>query len=384
MRQNKFIFLLLFVLFSISMLHAQTGVYDVRFAIPDSSIVAFCNTQQLYIDIEIKASSTAREFGIGEQNYRFSFNKKALANPTIIEELDLKSGTPLPSPGGVSFYSAHNLNGSLDSVVSYNVEHLFGEGVLAISDDWLPVGRVGFDVIDPFACYDLMWHDSLTFPSTFVGELVGLSRFDANEGSFTNNSECYNTLCLMPVELLSFTGEASNCNVNLLWSTATEDNSSHFIVERSEDGVHFQDIGRVGAAGDSQSLLNYEFTDTQFESYSYYRLKQVDIGGRYAYTDIVRVISTCFEPDDVIDVFPNPVSYQDLSIKLQSSVTASARIMVTDINGRVISETPVQITEGSNMLQVSTDNLSSGTYFVQVKGEMWNSQVQKIVKLADE
>lgn len=365
------------------MLHAQDGVYDVRFAIPDTSIANFCNAQQLYVDIEIKASSSTQEFGIGEQNYRFSFNKQALANPTIIEELELKSGIPLPSPDGVSFYSAHNLNGSLDSVVSYNVEHLFGDGVLAISDDWLPVGRIGFDVINSEACYNLMWHDSLTFPSTFVGELSNLSRFDAVEGSFTNNSKCYDDLCLLPVELVSFTGEASNCNVHLSWSTATEENSSHFIIERSQDGIHFQSVGRVGAAGDSQSLLNYEFTDTQFNAYSYYRLKQVDRDNTYAYTDIVRVSSKCFESDDVIDVFPNPVSNQDVNIKLQSDVTTTARIIVTDINGRTASEIPVQIIEGLNMLHFSMNDLPSGTYFVQMKGEMWNSSVQKIIKLTD-
>jgi len=388
MRQNKFTFLLFFLLSAAPILHAQDqGIYDVRFTIPDTAIITFCNAQQLYVDIEIKADSPDAEFGIGEQNYRFSFNKNALANPTIIEELELKSATPLPSPGGVSFYSTHNLNGSLDSVVSYNVEHLFGSGVLAISDDWLKVGRMSFDVVDPFACYELIWHDSLLFPSTFVGELLngGTSRRDAFAADFTNDAQCYRTLCLMPIELLSFRGEESGCRVQLSWATATEENASHFLVQRSQDGISFETIGRLEAAGYSQTVQNYEFSDDQLEAHNYYRLKQLDFDGQYTYTDVIRVHSTCFGPDDVIDVYPNPVySNERVSIKLQSSAAESAQILVTDINGKVVSNTSTQLNKGPNMLQFSMAKLPSGTYFIQVKGNTWNSIATKILKLNDE
>lgn len=386
MRQNIFTLLCLLLLFSVSAMYAQTGIYDLRFNIPDTEVIEFCNAQQLYIDLEIRANTTDAEFLLGEQNYRFSFNKSALANPTLIEELELRSGTPLPSPAGISFYSAHNLNGSLDSVVSYNIEHLFGDGVAISTEEWLPIGRMGFDVVDPFACYELMWHDSLTFPSTFVSELKdnGTSRLDALGGSFTDSGLCYNSLCLMPIELLSFRGEEYACRVQLSWATATEENSSHFIVQRSSDGISFEDIGRVQAAGNSQNLQNYEFTADQFEAYSYYRLKQVDFDERYTYTDVIRIHSACFEPDDVIDVYPNPVYADEMvNIKLQASTTESARMVVTDITGKIVSNISAQINEGPNMLQLPVVDLPSGTYFVQIKGTTWNSNTTKILKIND-
>ncbi len=386
MRKTKSFFLLPFLLFGMSVLHAQTGTYDVRFNIPDTSIVTFCNAQQLYIDIEVKANTSDTEFSLGEQNYRFSFNKDALANPVLIEELDLQSGTALPSPAGVSFYSAHNLNGTLDSVVSYNIEHLFGDGVFVSADEWLSIGRVGFDVLDPFACYELTWHDSATFPSTFISELNdnGTSRDDAAEGNFTDSGLCYNTLCLMPIELLDFRGEASACRVRLHWATATEENSSHFIIERSYDGISFEDIGRMEAAGYSQDLQNYEFNTDQLQAYAYYRLKQVDFDGQYAYTDVIRIHSTCFEPGGVIEVYPNPVyTGENVNIKLQSATTESAQIVVTDINGRVVSDIPTQLNEGPNMLQFSISDLPNGSYFVQMKGTTWNSTAKKILKIND-
>jgi len=372
------IIILLMSLFVASTLHAQTGAYDVRFNIPSSEAQSFCDAQQLYVDIEIKATSGGEEFGIGEQNYRFNFNKDALANPTIIEELELISGQPLE---GNSFYSKHNLNGSLDSVVSYNIEHLFGPGVTVVAERWLAVGRVGFDVVDMDACFDLVWHDTNLFPTTFIGELINGSREDASGIGYTNTGDCYANICILPIELVSFSGEESNCRVHLSWSTATEENTAHFIVQRSNNGIDFQDIGRVSAAGDSYDLLTYNFVDEQFGIHNYYRLKQVDIDSRYTYTDVIKVETDCYQSGDVIEVYPNPVyGNNEMTLKLEATSAESAQISVINIEGKTMSETPVQLSEGANMLHFSMTNLPSGTYFVEVKGATWNSTVQKIVK----
>ncbi|WP_315814574.1 hypothetical protein [Paraflavitalea speifideaquila] len=61
-------------------------------------------------------------------------------------------------------------------------------------------------------------------------------------------------LIALPVELLSFTarnqaGAGSNTAVLCQWSTATEQNSDHFIIERSNNGTTFIPIGQVAAKG---------------------------------------------------------------------------------------------------------------------------------------
>jgi len=210
-------------------------------------------------------------------------------------------------------FAPHNLIGSLDTVVSYNVELAGGDGYYLTADEWVQIGRIEFDILEPDACYDLVWHPQAVFPPTFVGEVYTGGdysdvRIGANENFYENLSDCVKRV--IPVELVSFTGEERSCKNHLIWETATETNSDYFVVERSLDAVQFSEIGRVDAAGNSSQNSSYNFVDSWAGATMYYRLKQVDNDGRYEYFDVIRINSDC-HADDVgtfIDVFPNPVA----------------------------------------------------------------------------
>ena len=93
----------------------------------------------------------------------------------------------------------------------------------------------------------------------------------------------------LPVELLTFTVEKTSENDAFLeWSTATERDNDFFVVERSSDGWLFEEVETVPGAGNSQSVLQYEFLDKYpLTGTSYYRLKQVDYSGEVSYSDVV-------------------------------------------------------------------------------------------------
>lgn len=87
-------------------------------------------------------------------------------------------------------------------------------------------------------------------------------------------------IVLLPVEMMSFTGMASENGNRLWWTTATERNASHFSVERSTDGKTWESLGNVVAAGNSEVLQQYTFTDSHPETaVNYYRLTQYDLNG---------------------------------------------------------------------------------------------------------
>jgi hypothetical protein len=89
---------------------------------------------------------------------------------------------------------------------------------------------------------------------------------------------------ILPVELIAFTGQEEGATVRLEWTTASERNSSHFVVERARDALDYTTIGTLPAAGYSQSLLEYTFIDqAPLSGLSYYRLLQVDLDGTEAY-----------------------------------------------------------------------------------------------------
>lgn len=94
----------------------------------------------------------------------------------------------------------------------------------------------------------------------------------------------------LPIELTSFTAKANGRVVNLDWTTATEHNNAYFTIERSQDGLVFEEVVRVDGAGDSQSELRYEATDEKpFSGTSYYRLRQTDNDGSSTTSNVVAV-----------------------------------------------------------------------------------------------
>jgi hypothetical protein len=95
----------------------------------------------------------------------------------------------------------------------------------------------------------------------------------------------------LPVELLSFSAQrAGEKEVVLTWQTASEVNNNHFDIERSIGGSDFQKIGTIAGAGNSTSLLQYNFYD-EHPAYgiNYYRLKQIDYDGNFSYSGIEAV-----------------------------------------------------------------------------------------------
>lgn len=101
----------------------------------------------------------------------------------------------------------------------------------------------------------------------------------------------------LPIELLSFNGTPLAEGNELRWVTASETNNSHFIVERSVDGVAYESLATVPGAGTTSSPTHYKFLDQDAPGgVSYYRLLQVDLNGDAEYHDVVAITRT-FTPD---------------------------------------------------------------------------------------
>ncbi len=166
----------------------------------------------------------------------------------------------------------------------------------------------------------------------------------------------------LPVELMYFKGiHVINTGNQLTWATATEINSDYFDVERSFDGQNFNAIGRVSAAGNSQSELQYEFMDVNYQSGThYYRLKLVDLDGSYKYSDIVAI---SIDDGYSVNVFPNPFKDR-VAIQFSNYYGQDVLIRVIDAAGRLVSE---NIHPGlQNEYILNTQKLMVGVYFIQV------------------
>jgi hypothetical protein len=101
----------------------------------------------------------------------------------------------------------------------------------------------------------------------------------------------YDLSCVLPIELLNFSGQCKNGANNLTWSCATETNNDYFVIERSIDGMNFDEVARIDGAGNSTQQTNYSYSDESFvkDTINYYRLKQVDYNGASEYFNIIAI-----------------------------------------------------------------------------------------------
>ncbi len=110
----------------------------------------------------------------------------------------------------------------------------------------------------------------------------------------------------LPVELTAFTAKASGQSTLLTFSTATESNNSHFVIERGADVRTFSGIGQVRGAGTTQEPQSYTFTDEKpLSGTNYYRLRQVDYDGTESFSQVLSVV---FGKSDRIIIAPSPAT----------------------------------------------------------------------------
>ncbi len=188
------LFIVCWVLFiHTSLLAQEDGSYDVRFHIHEID----CVNSKIYVDIEVRAEDPTREFYIADMNYRLSFNRAAITNPQIHQELALSGFVPPDAP--TSIYSDHTLTGSIDTLISYNVELAGGTGAFIDHITYVEVGRLSFDIVSFDEQMELFFHtkDPYDFPPTIINgkDLQGVL-YGAEEGSFVNYFQDLSVACV--------------------------------------------------------------------------------------------------------------------------------------------------------------------------------------------
>ncbi|MES2734072.1 MAG: T9SS type A sorting domain-containing protein [Bacteroidota bacterium] len=184
---------------------------------------------------------------------------------------------------------------------------------------------------------------------------------------------------ILPVQLLSFRASATALGrVALEWSTAQEQNSDWFIVERSQNAEVFTEVGRVKATENSHALLSYTYQDNKpLMGLSYYRLKQIDIDGTAAYSKMAAVTIETSVTDASFKVYPNPSDGKALQLLTdyegQAEITVSNHIGVV-----VVAPQPIQVSNGSQSLDIP--QLPKGVYIVTMKEVNKISQQKLIVQ----
>jgi len=171
----------------------------------------------------------------------------------------------------------------------------------------------------------------------------------------------------LPVEWLGIEVELKGADAILDWTTALEINSDFFEVQRSLDGLTFQNLGNVPAAGQSDQPLTYDYTDIGVRSLAtdrvYYRLRQVDIDGQFAFSPLVELSLTKIVQLD-LKVYPNPttgpVTISWTPVRLDEPASCS----LTNQQEQVIKQ--INLDASQSQFTWEMEGLAAGSYFLRL------------------
>ena len=170
----------------------------------------------------------------------------------------------------------------------------------------------------------------------------------------TPGSVTLNFTAVLPVRLTSFTGSVKNCNAAFTWTSAEELNFSRYELEYSTNGFQFITAATLSGKGNNST---YTVAHHPLEGKAYYRLKMIDVDGKFDYSNVLLLVNNCSNAE--ISVYPNPAV---------NNVTVSGAgeknwISLYDAAGKLLLQ---QQATGSGRDKVNVSAFAKGIYIIRV------------------
>ncbi|MFY8109189.1 MAG: LamG-like jellyroll fold domain-containing protein [Bacteroidia bacterium] len=220
--------------------------------------------------------------------------------------------------------------------------------------------------------------DSVNIANQTVRLVLGSTTQFNNQFSIgANNSP-------LPVTYKSILVKKVDDGALINWSTASEIDNSHFVIERSLDGKNFEAIAQVKGMGTSNKLVEYKHLDAEAFNLGvktlYYRIAQVDFDGT---TSLSKIVSLALDENQEMvlnTVQPNPFE-SGISVGFTLPSASEVSVEVMNLNGQTLLTQSIQGTEGYNQVSVpETSSLPAGVYFLKL-GANGKTTLEKLVKL---
>jgi hypothetical protein len=210
-----------------------------------------------------------------------------------------------------------------------------------------------------------VYTSALTCCITLMCCTTGVSgQFSGGPGAGGATS-CLPSMIVLPVQLLHMEAICDEETPSITWSTATERNNSHFVIERSTNAEYWEEVGRVESAGNSQQTTEYAWRDEAPlpASVVYYRLRQVDLDGREEVLAVLPV-EACAAGGITLSVVPNPTDgLVEVLWSTENGSSSITELQLLDAQGRVLLNHRVTDVTGTRWTMDLTA-LSAGSYTV--------------------
>lgn len=181
----------------------------------------------------------------------------------------------------------------------------------------------------------------------------------------------------LPIKLTSFAGSCEEKGVILSWTTATETNVSHFVIERSRNGQTWEVVSTINAVGNSSTANTYQAIDENGFDMLYYRLRSIDNDGTSETFNPIAI--QCNVEKETWNLYPIPASSQ-VTLNVLSDKEYDTELSIFDVNGKLITANVIHVEKGVNHILVDVQNFAKGAYIFKLDKET-NYKPLKMIKV---
>lgn len=216
---------------------------------------------------------------------------------------------------------------------------------------------------------------TITAPATLGATINVRLRADDNPllagdfagGKTNGEAEDFQALVVLPVELTRFTGRPNGCLVDLHWHTESEENFSHFELQKSDNGRDFTPLAEVPGTGGTGVPFSYSYLDKMANEQNYYRLKMIDLDGTVEISEVINVRTDCGNIGK-FSLYPNPGIVGDGTVIIRFKASGKkAHLQIADCYGRIVRRIVFETAiNEENTLQLALSDLKEGNYHLQL------------------
>lgn len=177
--------------------------------------------------------------------------------------------------------------------------------------------------------------------------------------------------------------EVREGGVQLEWATSKEINARTFQVLRSEDGIHYEEVGGVEPVGNSKEMQEYEYKDYLIDDLETpviaYRIKMKGKNGEISYSPVSKILIS--EPNEGLDLAVR-VHPSNESVKLSYQVLkpGPSEIRILNLTGNVMKTIPVGLSRNGDDKEVEVKGWAKGMYYAQLRNGEYSVMKRWILK----
>jgi len=391
-----------FLIFCAFMFSKNTDLYATRVLSKMDAKFTVVTDDGIHYRITIGVKCDSANKNLGAATFQFSFNSTNLSFPagtSAAQNTDFfvpANFDPNVNANYNSVKVTQPITGNIDVIFDYSQTRNRSESgagnapnghngtEISSTSSYTSIIDIVFTTLVPGGTSDLVWtmgtngpsNDSLTnvFDDVIDPLIPGLATYlHYDVGTFSNLASP------LPITLTNFSAVLNQGVTRINWTTISEINNAYFTIERSADGKNFVDLFNRDGADNSQVKINYvAYDEAPLPGTSYYRLKQTDFNGASQTFNMVSVYNPAVGEFAINSV--SPTNFGDnTTIYYKMPAEAPARLVVTDLNGRIVEDIQVASTGGDNKYQLdNTGGWSPGMYIATMYYDGRSSYIKMV------